>query len=63
MTVQMYLKLFSLTNETDLNNELTKVSSSDKKQSMKTMIQFLQKQGDDAVNDFIQFYQEQSFRN
>lgn len=58
ITVQKYLNLLSYTNETDLDKKTSKLSETDAKQVLKTMIQFLHERG--IENDFVQFSQEQN---
>ena len=61
MTAQKYLELFSATNEADLEKAISKISELDKKEFIKTMIQFFhEKKNDNDINDFIQFSQELS---
>lgn len=51
-TVNKYLKLLSCANESDLDNEISKISESDAKQFMKTAIQFFQRQNHNTQDFF-----------
>lgn len=55
-----YFELLSCANEIDLDVFLSRLSASDAKQILKTMVQFLHYQKIDQ-NDIIQFLQEQYF--
>ena len=57
-TTQKFINILSCTNDSDLDREISKISESESKQFLKTMIQFARNQKIE-VNDLVQFSQEQ----